>query len=405
MAISVATFGAVGNGIADDTSAIQNAINAAQAARDLLVFEPNKTYRTTAPLIVQQGGASRREFFMDGFHSQMRPEHAGFFIDVQPQMPNSSIGTGQDTGSISMKNFSVYSPTAGASGIRVGRSGYRMYDEKRQNLLEDVTFFELKGVALHIISSGHFDLTRVVQRNHQAGGRGLILEGRDGVFCGDIDFNECQFGSVGGDGLNTTIIAIPSGTSARSEIRGVRFQNCVWYNWGARVIAQNQAIIADIWFDNCAWDAGPGGSAIRFKAENGGILNKVYIDKPYIVNYSRGIEMSRDVGGQVDSFQLRGGSIGMTSEPVWVERFESFSIKDMNFDGNTGWSCINVHTGSERFVIEGNQGYRNSMTNLIAVGISGSDRGLITNNVGFGMNAVQNVGVGPNTVINNNFSW
>src|SRR5690606_29404236 len=53
MTILVSSFGAVGNGTTDDTAAIQSAINAAQTAKDVLLFEPRKIYRTTAPLIVK----------------------------------------------------------------------------------------------------------------------------------------------------------------------------------------------------------------------------------------------------------------------------------------------------------------------------------------------------------------
>lgn len=392
MTILVSSFGAVGNGTTDDTTSIQNAINAAQAAKDVLLFEPNKVYRTTRPLIVQQGGPSKREFFMDGAHSEFKPDHAGYLIEVQPLMPIASIGTGQDTGSISMKRFDVRSATAGASGILVGRAGYRMYDEARVNLLEDVTFYELKGQALCIRNSGHFDLARVTARTHVAGGKGLWLEGRDGVFAGDITFNDCQFGSLGGDGDTLTIAGLTN-TGSRSEVRGVRFQNCVFYNTGSRIVVQNNALVADLWFESCAWDAGPAGSALKVLVENGGKLNKMFVDNPYIVNYARGFELIRQGTGEVDSFEIRGGAIGFVGEPVWAEAFENFSIKDMHFDGNTGWSCINLHTGCRRFLVQGNQGSnRNSMTNLIAVGLNGADRGLVTDNVAFGFNVVQAVG-------------
>ncbi|MDL9978735.1 glycosyl hydrolase family 28-related protein [Microbacterium sp. ASV49] len=49
---NVQDFGAKGNGTADDTTAIQSAINAAQAAGGGTVYLPSGTYKTTATLIV-----------------------------------------------------------------------------------------------------------------------------------------------------------------------------------------------------------------------------------------------------------------------------------------------------------------------------------------------------------------
>ncbi len=52
--ISVLMFGAVGDGAADDTTAIQNAVNAAIAAKGLLYF-PSGTYKTTATITLNGG--------------------------------------------------------------------------------------------------------------------------------------------------------------------------------------------------------------------------------------------------------------------------------------------------------------------------------------------------------------
>lgn len=50
LALSVAAYGAVGDGVTDDTTAIQNAFNAGSTSRVTVTFEGSKTYRITAAL-------------------------------------------------------------------------------------------------------------------------------------------------------------------------------------------------------------------------------------------------------------------------------------------------------------------------------------------------------------------
>lgn len=57
---NVKAFGAKGNGVADDTAAIQATINAAKAAGGGCVFLPDGIYRTTAPLVADFSKFSMR---------------------------------------------------------------------------------------------------------------------------------------------------------------------------------------------------------------------------------------------------------------------------------------------------------------------------------------------------------
>lgn len=54
--INVASYGATGNGTTDDTSALQNAINAAQTRGGGVVFLPAGTYKISAPLTISNSG-------------------------------------------------------------------------------------------------------------------------------------------------------------------------------------------------------------------------------------------------------------------------------------------------------------------------------------------------------------
>jgi hypothetical protein len=63
---SVKDFGAVGDGVTDDTTAIQNALNYLKSTGITLTFEPGKTYQVSQVAISQAGGNTRSNFRIEG---------------------------------------------------------------------------------------------------------------------------------------------------------------------------------------------------------------------------------------------------------------------------------------------------------------------------------------------------
>lgn len=79
--ISVKTYGAKGDGIADDTTPIQNAINAARPKGDVVYF-PSGTYKTTRTLTIDSSGDTddyhkRCSIRGDGSNATHIAKHAG----------------------------------------------------------------------------------------------------------------------------------------------------------------------------------------------------------------------------------------------------------------------------------------------------------------------------------------
>lgn len=384
MTINVSTFGAVGNGIADDTIALQNAINAAQAAKDLLVFEPNKRYKTTATLIVRQGGASKFEFMLDGFHSKIVPAHGGFTIDVQPQATIAAAASAQDDGLIKMANFTIDNDfaTATTGGIRIGREGYRMYPIHRVSLLSEVMIEELRGEALLITGASHFDVDKFVVRNH-FGGKGCRIATTEKAFTGDITFNDCQFQALGGEWGFTMTGWAPNGTGL-AEVRGIRFVNSVFYGKGMRIEGHQNSLIADLWLESCAFDSQDTDHAFSAELINNGKFNKWYLSDLYFVGYTgTPMRFMASAAGESQSIRIDGCLFGHSGAGIHIEGLDGFTISGCQFDSITTWSAINIAGDSKEFQVHGNRADADcAITNLIAVGGTAS-RAQIVDNVTF----------------------
>jgi hypothetical protein len=127
--VSVKDFGAVGDGVADDTVAIQAAIDASNAARITSVFIPPGRYRTTSTINLKHGvrlygsGTPKTKFLTGNavYFTQIRAEGAGAAIAML------------DDGTVTVAGYSCAavegleirftgSTRTGTSGIQIGEA-------------------------------------------------------------------------------------------------------------------------------------------------------------------------------------------------------------------------------------------------------------------------------------------
>jgi hypothetical protein len=115
----VKSYGATGNGSTDDTTAIQNAINAAQSAGGGVVFFPKGTYRITSSLFVS-GNYVQLEGTGEG--SVIWPATSGLTAIYIGNAGGLNLCTNNK-----VKNLCVHravGPAAGSYGIRVERARF-----------------------------------------------------------------------------------------------------------------------------------------------------------------------------------------------------------------------------------------------------------------------------------------
>ena len=109
--LDVNAFGAVGDGVTDDTTAIQNAINEASASNKVLVFEENKTYRVNRTLLIKSNlhisgyGATLYMPSQSGLVNMMLTDYGKYVTNVTVEgltfkSKNDRAGTGYATDSL-----------------------------------------------------------------------------------------------------------------------------------------------------------------------------------------------------------------------------------------------------------------------------------------------------------------
>jgi hypothetical protein len=204
--VSVKDFGAVGDGVADDTVAIQNAITYA-APLGISVYIPAGTYKITALTLPQQHGGI--EIFGEAFNSMFNMENAIYRGSVLVSTQSSGNIISCDGGSfysnrgIRIRNLSM----------RVSTADYAIYLKRSPelNLLENLTIYN----------------------DNASGGSGLALES---CWVG-TRVNGCQFNAavIGSSNIGINVFNdIKAGgvsiedTNATKFARGIRIGGDVY---------------------------------------------------------------------------------------------------------------------------------------------------------------------------------
>jgi hypothetical protein len=237
-AVSVKDFGAVGDGVADDTAAIQAAI--AQAGNGGSVFFPAGTYRTTSTT-----DGSNRTLFGVGEASVIKPDAAVTVCILLDSDANGETGFAWSTEVRSL--FLEGDNTSGATGIFVGQTV-----TTANYLIDNVTVNRFAG----------------------AGGFGIKVV--ESVYCKiqNCEIARCQVNFYAkGTGTNPTTTVVENCYIRAADAQGgfvqgawqITFRNCVFEAnrlAGLRVAPLTgfnaiQANIEDCWFEDNQINASP----------------------------------------------------------------------------------------------------------------------------------------------------
>lgn len=455
--VSVIEFGAKGDGVTNDTAAIQAAINAASAA-SLRTYLPTGVYLISANLTLPTNAV----LFGDGPGSELQQIGTTVFsaiVNANPTLGNANL-TIRDlringNRSVRLAGLPAEAGDDGSNGIR-----FSAPDAAPANgvLVQDVTIENTGHVGLMIFNATDVRITRVIVRNTRRDGIDVWFNSSRVVIsdcivydCGDDCISICGENPGHTNGTKVTYVSIIGGTySHRADSvfgRGI-------YLSGADDVTVSGAVISNtfshgiqvdksyvtnyapkrITITGCtimqAGNATTSGSGISVTSCDGLLINGNVIEGAYnsgilvngvtaarcsvVNNVIRKGQATASIGiniafGATD-VSVKGNRIAQTPSYGIACAAHDCSITDNHLYGccdiATGNSFIYVTSNASRLLIVGNKLTKLTGKGLYGVRfIAGSTLGCLTSGnmfTGFGAgNGYSDVSTGPNTEANN----
>jgi len=367
----------------DASIGLQKVVNICQNSKSEMVFSSNMAYKINNPLTINYGKNSDAEqtksIIIHGNNSKIYPNIDGFALLINPlcSKENSANGWGISYIDIHDLPFDNYfgnlSGYTNSKAIKVGKIGYTM-DGFQRSKIENILCLNFPESPFEFTNVRFLDLERIMTR----GGPGLKFTTfeSDG-FCGDINIRNSDFVSPSGDKVLELYGYVASG--AYGAIRGLHFDNCVFYGSDTSIVANTHVQIGDVWFDNCAWDVGV--NAISMLATGDSQLFNIYFDTPYVSSYSGfGIKAQTSGSATAKNIKVNGGNVDVTGTEsnIVILEVEEFSINNVTLSGGSGDSSIGC-SGSQKVFITGCIARDTAKTNFVTIGDSSNF--MITNNV------------------------
>lgn len=260
--VSIADFGAVGDGVTDDTVAVQAFFDAVTSNGYAGSINPG-TYKITAPIKINIGADG---FSITGPASgaavfSVASTFAGGAIALQMDGVGNAVGWEVGGFDVSGTLGSVGSATVGfqigdAATVAIDILGYQFSTV----VAVQVTGFATNWKVVHArmiefrnCSAWNTSLTATNQTN--------LAITQAGAFTGDLRFYNCQYVTKTVTGNNNVSITSPSGPYSNvtgfGNVAGIKFIACDFYagEKGMYIYASNAAWISDIWvIAGCQFD-------------------------------------------------------------------------------------------------------------------------------------------------------
>lgn len=408
---NVKDFGALGDGVADDTDAIQKAIDAASVhTYGGTVFFPRGVYKVTGTLEVAHHYITLEGEGMNAATLQ-RDFATGYTVDFSRGGATDTIFYGQ------VLNLTFDTTVAMSSGAHLRLNVARLFRVANCR-------FSNGWIGIAAISVGDVlidNCTIVTGTMYPTGGSeayaylvfdtdasannprngayvrhcnfrsrddddghvlyGIVVTSADGIWFDQVH--------VGNSSSNNVFITPKTGTT---QLSGLKFSGC-WFDQngagrGVSIEGATSAVYGFIWFDDCYFTGGTNGTVALRVTTTSGVVRQVFLTNCLIINYtSSGLQF-----GNCEDFAVTGCVL-------------------RNVGSGGGAHGIQVFAACKNFRIVGNSsGYKTDVSTTSGAGYglviaSGADGYIVTNNDlrGNATGGISDSG-GPNKVVDNNLS-
>lgn len=424
-------FGAKGDGVTDDTAALQAAIDFA-VANSIELQLAAVTYRCASAISVQLGDSKTLK--ISGFATSqglitvkgsiIRFDGATGGIYLNP-VNGSTVASASSRTLIDLRRFQIEGVGADKPyGLKIGSAAGQIDTFAALSPIEDVSVVGAFVECFSIINCRQIFLQRCMGYNVAAGSnaRALSLINTSAFptsFLGDIFIRDSNFFTQSGTNAYTVFIQAQAG-----DISGIHFNDDVIYEgvYGIYMTAAANSRIFDIWFDGLQCDGPAYGTSNKgFYIESPtptSFINNVYITNYYAVSYKGvGLEISCNTNGQVKNINIQGCYLGNLGDSgIKITNVNAITVQGNKLSQTnlyTPGAAISVLGNCLGFDISGNVVSGNTATYLVSVNGSGGgiNYGSILQNSGdVTTGAVQNSGIvgasvygvtaAPNTNVN-----
>ena len=403
---SSALFGTVGDGIADDTSALQRFFNS-MASTGGEGYIPRGTYLIRSKITINIGSIG---WLIKGAGAQsvnIITDSTFVGATAAVQLLGNGTAVSFSLGGFSVKNQNPLS--AATVGFQIGDpatvainiSGYNF------STIFDI-HVQLFTTLWRITHARMIDFQRCSGWNQgfTLGANTCLLIDQNGAFTGDLRFNACQYVASSNSIVNCYCVNIVSNTGAYNstngfnQVAGIKFNNCDIYTGykSISLFCGSSSWITDIWINNCQIDQLTN-NAIYVESSNAGSnIEDLHISDCY---------MAATIGDQISLISSgTGGAIqSVNIHNSWLDRCGGIAlnifgaIRGCGFTDNvisnaaSAVAAIYLGSASKSVIIAGNKQTRSIggtyAGNFINVPAGSTDY-VITNNInqGFGASGV-----------------
>lgn len=388
--IEGAWFGVPTNNNVDASPTLQKVLTYCQQAERILTLSPKSKLRLDTQVVIEHGKNAeldqRKELVFLGNNSSIFPNFNGAAFYIKPLCEKANASAGHGVAYIKIQDisfdgyFSNVNGHTSAYALQIGRAGY-VVDSFTHSEFRNLLSINFQRPAYQITTSRMLEFDNVIGRSC-----GIRIEtaGESSEFCGDITFNDCQFQGSSTNKPLQIYSYTPIG-NVKNEVRGLRFNSCVFFGGGTTIESSTSSLVGDIWFNDCAWDYSTvvGDQAVFIFANGNAAISNVIFDSPYIVNYlGEAIKVQTDGDAKISHFKITGGMISLITASVAAVDLiscEHAMIQDCSFTAINSEAAIRA-SSSNHISIQGNS--LQSSTGNSFVKIDTTTDFIVTNNIG-----------------------